>query len=242
MKSSKKYCLNILSVVSLFAVISLAFSAQLLKAQYRRGAYDKKLLVAIHHDKDFLPRGSKYSFIRSIGSETDIVVYDMNKFTFYIDKDNSTEDVIDDIYTYDPNKNGSLKRISNPYEAGGFQKLKESIIKSGIKDRDSATYKYPGMDEMLNHMKKAPYSLKKNESGFIIQLKDQDSGQTKSYLAIDPSTSSLIIKNSFDYTSGRWIDSSIVYPVYARKTADPTIKKLIDQGTESIRKELAGRR
>ena len=222
-------------------IITSMLAGDLLLAQYKRGAYEKKLLLAIEHDKDSLPKNKKYAFIRSIGGETHAVIWDMNTFTFYIDKDNTTEDTIDAVYSYDPNLKGSLRRVENNFKPGEFQKFKEGIIRSGMSG-DAASYIYPGMDDLVKYAEKYKYYAMKSDTGYVIQLKDKDSYQVKTFIAVDSQSGSLSIQNNFDYRAGTWIDSMIIFPAYAKRTTDPTIKKMIEEGTSKISKIISERR
>jgi hypothetical protein len=241
MTCKTRFCLRLIFIVLLGTIAFSLIREGDLQAQYRRGAYTKKLLLAVDHDKDALPKNKKYAFIRSIGSETHAVIWDMNMFYFYIDKDNTTEDSIDEVFSYNPLIRNSLKRIENTFAPGEFQKFKEKLIRSGLTD-DFSNYTYPGMDDLLVNAQKNRYIVKKDETGFLIQLRDADSNQVKTRLGVDAQNSSLYIENNFDYGAGKWIDSMIIFPVYSRKTTDPTIKKLAEEGAAKFSKILEERK
>jgi len=239
-KISAKKIISLRNSIILIFTSILIFSGVLF-AQYKRGSYNKTLLFNVEYDKDVLPRGGAYTILRSVDKETHIVVYDMNVFIFYIDLDNTTEDDIDIVYSYDPNDKNSLKRIENPFKAGEFQKFKEGLMRSGMTST-SGSYGYPGVDEFLAHAQKYKYAAVRRDNGFAVQFKDPDTNQMKSMLGVDSTKNNLVLQNNYDYSAGKWAESEIIYPVYAKNSMDPTVKKVVADATNRLGELLKGRK
>ncbi len=215
----------------LFGVIILLLCGTgLLMGQYRRGSYHKKLPIIPRQDMMQLPKTKKFQILRSYGKETHVVIFDMNTVIFYIDRDNTTEDRIDVVYRYDPWDQKVLKRIPNPLDAGKFSELKANIIEKGV-TKNLSFFSYLGMNDFTSMVKKNPYRLVKRDDGFLIQIRDPDSKKVQAAMGLNPMTKRITIQNNYDFNAGSWKDPGIIYPVHVENTTDPTILRLIKEGS-----------
>jgi len=220
-------------------VILLLAGTGILFGQYRRGSYIKKLLLNPHQDSKDLPKSKKFRILRSIGKDTHVAVFDMNSIMFYIDRDNTTEDSIDAIYRFDPWDRKVLKRIENPFAPGKFSELKADIIKKGLK-KDYASFSFPGLDYFLSYCKKKRYSLLARGSGFLVQIKDPDSTRVRAAMGLHKDKKKLTIKTNF--TPGNRGQAGITYPVHVLNTQDPTVLRILNEGSASLQGTLKGRK
>jgi|GEM_PF-2710638 len=220
-------------------VILLLAGTGILLGQYHRGSYGKKLLLIPRQDSKDLPKTKKFRILRSIGKDTHIAVFDMNSIMFYIDRDNTTEDSIDGIYRFDPWDTKVLKRLENPFAPGKFSELKADIIKKGLK-KDYASFSFPGLDYFISYCKKKKYSLTTRGSGFLVQIKDPDSSRNRAAMGLHKEKKKLTIKTNF--SPGTRGGTGIIYPVHVLNTQDPTVLRLINEGSASLQSILKGRK
>lgn len=210
-------------------ILILVFGAGIAVAQFVRGSYNKKLLFVPRQDMKQLPKTKKFRILRSIGKKTHVAVFDMTSIIFYIDRDNTTEDTIDVVYRVDPWDRKVLKRISNPLDKGKFSLLKTEIVKQGLR-RNPSFYSFPGLDRFKALAEKDPYRIIKRDKGYLVQFRDPDSKKVQSALGINFTKNRLTIKTNYYFSSGKWREAGIIYPVNIVNTSDPTLLRLIKEG------------
>lgn len=213
----------------------------ILFGQYKRGAYEKKLLLIPRQDARDLPITKKFRILRSIGKDTHVAVFDMKSIILYLDRDNTTEDTIDVVYKIDPYNRNRMMRIENPFGPGEFSRLKEDIMKKGMK-KDYASFNFKGIDYFLSYAKKNRYSLLARGSGYLVQQRDPDRARVITALGLNKTKKNLTIKKNFYLDHANRPESGIIYPVNAINSSDPTVLKVINEASAALKGFLSGRK